>query len=286
MDSGAIVLPDQRSKPALDLHATISDDVHARRVESLLERLVAGDVYEANLTRRFVAKPCRPEHLFLNLAQHAPAPYAAYLETDFGHLVCNSPEGFLRLDTDGQVSTFPIRERGLVALTLITTSVCEMSFTATIKSELEHLMVVDLLRNDLGRVCEAGSIRCGRLFDLVAYPGVWHMVTEISGQLRPELTRAQLLAATLPAGSITGAPKRSAVRHIHRLEQEQRGPYCGIVLVATDEGSLIANVIIRTALCGENETVLQTGGGIVLDSDPRRECAETWLKLGNFSSRK
>ncbi len=284
IDSEAIVLPNQRQKPALDLRATISDKVHAQRIESLLERSIAGDIYEANLTRRFVAEPCDPERLFLDLAQHAPAPYAAYLKTDFGHLVCNSPEGFLRLDTEGRVSTFPIKGTRPRDPDSEHDERLRAELSSDLKERAEHLMVVDLLRNDLGRVCEAGSIHCGPLFDLVGYPGVWHMVTEIRGQLLPELTRAQLLAATLPAGSITGAPKRAAVQHIHRLEQEPRGPYCGIILVATDEGDLIANVIIRTALCDNNETIVQTGGGIVLDSDPQRECAETWLKLGNFAS--
>ena len=110
------------------------------------------------------------------------------------------------------------------------------------------------------------------------------MVTAIRGQLLSHLTRAELLAATLPAGSITGAPKRAAVQQINRLERAPRGPYCGIILVAADDGSMVANVIIRTALCGEHDTVVQAGGGIVLDSDPRLECAETWLKLGNFAS--
>ena len=284
IDSGEVALPVQRSKPALDLRATVSDDVHAQRIETLLERLVAGDVYEANLTRRFIASPCDPECLFLDLAQHAPAPYAAYLETDFGHLVCNSPEGFLRLDPDGQVSTYPIKGTRPRSADAHDDLRLRDELRSDLKERAEHLMVVDLLRNDLGRVCEAGSVRCGPLFDLVGYPGVWHMVTEIRGQLLPEMSRAQLLAATLPAGSITGAPKRAAVQQIHRLEQGPRGPYCGIILVATDQGSLIANVIIRTALCAEHETVLQTGGGIVLDSHPGRECAETWLKLGNFAS--
>ena len=282
LPSERVVRPAGRTRPQLKLTPTVADDEHADRIRSLKERLRAGDVYEANLTRTFAGAPCDPSELFLDLAAHAPAPYAAYLEAPQGALVCNSPEGFLRLDPSGQVRTFPIKGTRPRSDDPVLDGVFREQLAADPKERAEHLMVVDLLRNDLGSICSPGSITCGPLFELVAYPGVWHMVTEVRGQLPAGMTRAQLLAATLPAGSITGAPKRAAVQQIHRLERAARGAYCGVVVLATDDGALIANVMIRTAVCSPERTLVQTGGGIVLGSDPGLECAETWLKLSNF----
>jgi para-aminobenzoate synthetase component 1 len=281
--SEQLELPVGRSKPSLGLQAEVSDAVHGARIKALHERLVAGDVYEANLTRRFFAPPVDPLNLFLDLAEHAPAPYAVFFESAFGSLVSNSPEGFLRLTADGEVSTYPIKGTRRRGETAAVDAAMQAELRADEKELAEHLMVVDLMRNDLGRVCAPGTVNCGELFEVVPFPGVWHMVTRVSGRLRPGMSRGELLAATLPAGSITGAPKRAAVQQIHRLEAGPRGPYCGIFLVAPDDGSLAANILIRTAVCGAQKTLLQAGGGIVLDSDPGRECEETWLKLGNFA---
>jgi para-aminobenzoate synthetase component 1 len=281
--TASVVCPKGRPKPQIALRADDSEAVHRGRIETLHERLVAGDVYEANLTRRFTGDPLDPMALFLSLAEHAPAPYAAWFETPFGALVSNSPEGFLRVEPSGRVATFPIKGTRPRGASASEDERHRAELRADPKELAEHLMVVDLLRNDLGRICAPGSVTCGELFEVVPFPGVWHMVTRVSGQLRHGMDRAAVLGATLPAGSITGAPKRAAVQQIHRLEAGPRGPYCGILFMAPDDGSLVANVLIRTAVCGRDETVLQAGGGIVLASDPGLECRETWLKLSNFA---
>ena len=269
--------------PQLPLRPEDSEALHAERIRTLRERLVAGDVYEANLTRRFRGPAVEPRDLFRSLAQHAPAPYAAWFNTPAGAIVSNSPEAFLHLDAEGRVSTFPIKGTRPRHGDAERDEVLRRELRQDKKELAEHLMVVDLLRNDLGRVCRAGSVHCGELFEVVAYPGLWHMVTRISGRLRPEIDRASLLAQTLPAGSITGAPKRAAVQQIQALEAGPRGPYCGVFVVAPDDGSMTASVLIRTALCGPDDTVVQAGGGIVLGSKPDAECRETWLKLRNFT---
>jgi para-aminobenzoate synthetase component 1 len=283
LPSSDVELPEGRAKPALSLRAEDSDEVHAGRVEALKKQLVAGEVYEANLTRRFTADAVDPGELFLDLAEHAPAPYAVFFETPFGALVSNSPEAFLRLSALGELSSFPIKGTRPRGHDGPTDERLRAELRADEKELAEHLMVVDLMRNDLGRVCEAGSVNCGELFEVVPFPGVWHMVTRVSGQLGQQFDRADLLAMTLPAGSITGAPKRAAVQHIARLEAGPRGPYCGVFIIAPDDGSLLANVLIRTAVCSPEKTLLQAGGGIVLASESERECQETWLKLRNFS---
>ena len=136
-----------------------------------------------------------------------------------GRWCATHQRGFLRLDPSGQVRTFPIKGTRPRSDDPVLDEALREQLAADPKERAEHLMVVDLLRNDLGSICSPGSITCGPLFELVAYPGVWHMVTEVRGQLPAGMTRAQLLAATLPAGSITGAPKRAAVQQIHRLER-------------------------------------------------------------------
>jgi para-aminobenzoate synthetase component 1 len=283
LESSDVELPSGRAKPALGLRADDNDEVHAGRVEALKEQLIAGEVYEANLTRRFTADAVDPSELFLDLAEHAPAPYAVFFETPFGALVSNSPEAFLRLSAEGELSSFPIKGTRPRGHDGPTDERLRAELRVDEKELAEHLMVVDLMRNDLGRVCQAGSVNCGELFEVVPFPGLWHMVTRVSGQLSPRFDRADLLAMTLPAGSISGAPKRAAVKHIAHLEAGPRGPYCGIFIIAPDDGSLLANVLIRTAVCSPDQTVLQAGGGIVLGSQPERECQETWLKLRNFS---
>jgi para-aminobenzoate synthetase component 1 len=261
-----------------------ADPLHRARVAALGPLLHAGEVYEVNLARRFGrAVQNDPLHLFNAVVHRTPAPYAALIPgVGERWLVGTSPEGFLHLSPSGSVSTWPIKGTR-PRRTDPAADLAERQALRTDPKELaEHLMVIDLMRNDLGRVAQAGSVTTGELFETVAYPKVWHMMTRVSAQLRPEIDRAALLAQTLPAGSITGAPKQAACHFIEAFEEAPRGPYCGTVICAEDNGALTANVIIRTGLWQPNRLVVQTGGGIVLDSDPEREVAETWLKLSSF----
>ena len=184
---------------------------------------------------------------------------------------------------DGVLQTSPIKGTRARGLDKPSDEAQRQALLADPKERAEHLMVVDLLRNDLGRVSRPGSVRCTRPFEAVAFPEVWHLVTQVISTVSSEFDRAEVLSRLLPGGSITGAPKRAACQWIERLENRARGPYCGHVIAAFDDGSLEANIIIRSALCQADETLVQTGGGIVLDSDPERECAETWLKLASFT---
>ena len=269
--------------PSLRFAADEPDQIHKERVEALHPGLVHGEVYQANLTRAFRAEAVDGASLFLSLAAHSPAPYAAYLPTPFGQLVCNSPEQFLSWNEKGTLQTSPIKGTRPRGADSASDESQRQALLADPKERAEHLMVVDLLRNDLGRVSEPGSVRCERLFDAVPFPVVWHLVTQVTSQVMPALDRAHVLSQMLPAGSITGAPKRAACQWINRLEGRTRGPYCGHILAAFDDGSMEANIIIRSALCQSDETVVQTGGGIVLDSESERECEETWLKLASFT---
>jgi len=265
-------------------------DRHLAAVRRALEYIHAGDIYQVNLARRLACvsatrpgeAPGRP--LFERLEATAPAPYAIWLaDGESGTaLVGHSPERFLRLGTDGQIETWPIkgtRPRGHGGAADPNAE----ALLASAKDRSEHVMIVDLERNDLGRVCRTGSVRVEGLCRLLSLPTVHHMVTTVRGQLRPEVGLPALLRATFPGGSVTGAPKIRAMEIIAELESARRGPYTGASGWLGAAGDLDLAVAIRTALIREGQLVLWVGGGIVADSDPEAELAETWDKARAFS---
>jgi para-aminobenzoate synthetase component 1 len=262
---------------------------HLASVAKALEYIRAGDIYQVNLARRLgCAYPVRPGQapgasLLLRLEALAPAPYAFWLadgETGSA-LLGNSPERFLHRAVDGMVSTSPIKgtrprdpgapERNARAL------------AASAKDWAEHVMIVDLERSDLGRVCRTGSVaivELGRMLDL---PTVHHLESTVRGWLRPGVGLPELLRATFPGGSVTGAPKIRAMEIIEELEPARRGPYCGATGWLGAGGDLDLAVAIRTAVLRDGRLTLWVGGGIVADSLPEAELAETWDKARAFS---
>jgi para-aminobenzoate synthetase component 1 len=252
----------------------------ARRV---LEYLRAGDVYQVNLARR-VSAPFggAPVELAAALRARAPAPFGAFIAAGDGDaaLVGNSPERFLALDGRGAVETRPIkgtRARGGDP------AAARAALLASAKDRAEHVMIVDLERNDLGRVCETGSVVVDGVARVLDLPTVHHLVTTVRGRLRADVGLAALLAATFPGGSITGAPKRRAVQIIDALEPWARGPYTGATGWLGAAGDLDLAVAIRTALVSGGRLSLSLGGGIVADSTPEDEWAETEVKARAFA---
>jgi para-aminobenzoate synthetase component 1 len=240
-------------------------------VRTIREAVAAGDVYQVNLTRRLSA-PLPPDADVLSLgtalAGGNPAPHAAVVRLpDQGvHVASASPERFLR--REGRlVTSQPIKGTARHA----------DGFLA--KDRAENVMIVDLVRNDLGRVCEWGSVEVPALCAVEAHPGLVHLVSTVRGRLRPGVGWPELLDATFPPGSVTGAPKLAAMDLIRRLEPVDRGPYCGAVgWVDADAGVGDLNVAIRTFWFEAGELHLGTGGGITWGSDPTGEWAETELK--------
>jgi len=230
-----------------------------------------GDVYQVNLTRRLSAPaPVAAEIAALGAALAAgnPAPYSAVVrlpEADL-HVASASPECFLaRRGRD--VQSRPIKG----------TAGTSRGFLG--KDRAENVMIVDLVRNDLGRVCEYASVRVPALCAVEAHPGLYHLVSTVAGRLRRSVGWPELVAATFPPGSVTGAPKLAALDHIAKLEPVPRGPYCGAVgWVDADTGEGELNVAIRTFWIEGGELHLGTGGGITWDSTPEGEWAETELK--------
>ncbi len=240
-------------------------------VRAIRRSIAAGDVYQVNLTRRLSAPfPVGGDVAALGatLAEGNPAPYSAVVRLP--HLECEvasaSPERFLRRDGD-LVRSAPIKGTASEPAGL------------TAKDHAENVMIVDLVRNDLGRVCEFGSVEVPSLMALEQHPGLVHLVSTVEGRLRPECGWAEAIAATFPPGSVTGAPKLAALDHIAALEPVDRGVYCGAVgWVDADRRQGDLNVAIRTFWVQEGALHFGTGGAITWDSDPDDEWAETELK--------
>jgi para-aminobenzoate synthetase component 1 len=250
---------------------------HLARVGRIRDYLAAGDVYQVNLARRLVARataPGDPLALFTALTEVAPAPYGALLEADGVTVISGSPERFLA-SVGGRIETRPIKgtsPRGPHGAS---------ELAASAKDAAEHLMIVDLERNDLGRVAVTGSVAVDELGYIVELPALYHKVSRVSARPRAGLGYGELLRATFPGGSITGAPKVRAMQLIAELEPAQRGPYCG-ALGYFGRGGFDLAIAIRIGALVRDELRVHVGGGIVADSDPEAELAETETKAAGW----
>ena len=253
-------------------------DTYGVGLQRIQEHLAAGDIYQANLTLPYSAPFAGPAWaLCQRLARRHPVPYTAYFDGGNFQIVANSPEMFLRV-RDRAVETRPIkgtRPRGSDAAA-DRTLIAELC--ADEKERAEHLMIVDLERNDLGRVCDYGSVRVETLMAVESHPSIHHLVSSVRGRLRDDVTLADVLRATFPGGSITGAPKQRAMQILAALEPWPRGPYCGAFGVFDPGGDVELGLAIRTAVVRDGQVRWHAGGGIVVDSVAEREWEEAWLK--------
>lgn len=238
-------------------------------VGRVLEHLRAGDCYQVNLTRRLETDDVPdPASLFRALVARNPAPHAALVRIGDVAVLSASPESFLRRDGRA-ISTRPIKG----------TSASADSLLRSEKDRAENVMIVDLARNDLGRVCEYGSVRVPELCVLETHPGLHHLVSTVSGTLRADVGVGDVIRATFPPASVTGCPKPRVLEIIETLEPVRRGVYCGAVgFVDADRDVIDLNVAIRTFTLTGGRTYLGVGGAIVADSDPGAEWEETELK--------
>ena len=215
--------------------------------------------------------------MYARLRQRNPAPFAGYFDLGDHAIMSASPERFLRVQ-DGEVETRPIKGTRPRGKTPDEDQRLAQDLRTSAKDRAENVMIVDLLRNDLGRVCEYGSVRVEALCRLESHPFVHHLVSEVRGRLRAEFGPIDLLRASFPGGSVTGAPKIRAMEIITELEQTARGPYCGCLGYLGFDGSMDMNLLIRTFVHGQGWLHASVGGGIVADSTPEKEYAETWHK--------
>jgi para-aminobenzoate synthetase component 1 len=238
-------------------------------VRDIVELVRAGECYQVNLTRRLTSDAAAdPVALFAALVRHHPAPHAALLRGGRAAVVSASPERFLRRDGDA-VETRPIKG----------TAGERAGLMRSAKDRAENVMITDLSRNDLGRLCVPGSVAVPALCAPEAHPGLWHLVSTVTGRLRPGIGTGALVRATFPPASVTGAPKPRVLQAIEDLEPVTRGVYCGAVgWIDADRAALELNVAIRTFQIVGGRTHLGVGGGITADSDPAAEWQETELK--------
>ncbi|MFO0851195.1 MAG: aminodeoxychorismate synthase component I [Gemmataceae bacterium] len=252
-------------------------------VRRAIEYIRAGDIFQVNLSQRLLAPLTEhPLDLYGRLRQASPAPFACYFDAGDFQIASASPERFLQVSPDGWVSTKPIKGTRPRGMTSVEDAALLRDLTTSPKDRAENVMIVDLLRNDLGRVCEFGSVTVPKVCEVESYRDVHHLVSEVRGRLRAGLTPFDLLRAAFPGGSVTGAPKVRAMEIIAELEPTARGPYCGSVGFVGFDGSMDTNILIRTFTAGRGWVQFPVGGGIVADSDPEREYEETLHKAAGL----
>jgi para-aminobenzoate synthetase component 1 len=249
-------------------------------VEAVRDAIARGEIYQANLTRR-LATPFRGDAWPLHrlLAAGDPSLFAAYLDLGEGRAIASaSPEAFLRLDARGGVRTDPIKGTRRRGRTRAQDRALACELLASEKDRAENVMIVDVLRNDLGRVCVPGSVRVPRLCRLERTDAVQHLVSTVVGRLAPGRDAFDLLANAFPGGSITGAPKIRAMELLDTLEPVERGPYTGALGWIGADGAMATSILIRTFVADGRELSLHVGGGMTWRSDPAAEWDETVAK--------
>jgi para-aminobenzoate synthetase component 1 len=255
-------------------------------VRRALDYIVAGDIYQVNLSQRFqLPLPGGPLETYLELRRRNPAPFAAYLNLPQAQVLSASPERFLRFDAASRrIQTRPIKGTRPRGRTAGEDEALARELLASGKDRAENVMIVDLERNDLGRVAAVGSVRVSELAALETFPTVFHLTSTVEATLREGGDAIDLLRATFPGGSITGAPKIRAMEIIDELEPTARGVYTGAIGRVGFDGSLDLNIAIRTIIAKDGTAYFQAGGGIVADSDPESEYEETLHKAMGLAS--
>ena len=272
-------MPDVDGADEIGLRSSFTHAAYREAVARVREYILAGDIFQANISQRLEAPIAEtPWHLYRRLRALNPAPFAAYLDFEGMVVASASPERFLKLDDARRLETRPIkgtRPRGVGPEHDLALGV---ALTESTKDRAENLMIVDLLRNDLSRVCAPGSVRVPELFGLEHHATVHHLVSTVTGELAGDADMFDLLRATFPGGSITGAPKIRAMEIIAEIEPSRRGVYCGAIGYLSSTGALDTSIVIRTYLALGNRVYFSVGGGIVADSDPDDEYRETLHK--------
>ena len=272
--------------PLEQWHWHSSREAYSNGVQRIRDLIAAGDLFQANLTACCsTAWPPKqsPLDLFLRLRRHAPAPFAGLLigsgEAMHEAVLSTSPERFLLMEPNGRIQTRPIKGTRPRDNDPARDADLAAELVCSPKDRAENVMIVDLLRNDLGRVCRPGSIHVPQLLGLESYAAVHHLTSVVEGELRKGLTWVDLLQACWPGGSITGAPKLRACQRLHDLEPTSRGPYCGSLIQLDWTGRFDSNILIRSLLRVGNTLRAHAGCGIVADSDPINEAEEFGWKL-------
>ncbi len=271
--------------PAISAKSNVSRSDYLRMIDAIKEEIRSGNTYQANLTRQIEAElpsNAEPAAIFGRLRSRHPAPFSAYISRPGSTVISASPERFFKIES-GKISASPIKGTRPRGSTPDSDDELRKELLKSEKDRAENTMIVDLLRNDLGRVCEFGSVTVEKLCEIEEHPSLFHLVSTINGKLRGGLKFGEIIEALFPCGSITGAPKLSTMKIINRLEPNPRGLSMGAIgyyLPASfGLGEMIdLSVAIRTMVIRDGVASFNVGGGIVIDSDPQKEWDETVTK--------
>ncbi len=288
---GSVTAPENKKsshspKPPLKLLSAVTSNMdlphYSQAFDKIKRYIFNGDCYQVNLAQRFSVKAKGDAWLaYKKLREISPAPFMAYLNLPKMQVLSSSPERFLQI-TDQHVETRPIKG------TRPRTENAEQDYAnakelvESVKDQAENLMIVDLLRNDISKNCEVGSVKTNNLFSLQSFANVHHLVSTVTGTLLKGKTAIDLLSGCFPGGSITGAPKLRAMEIIEELEPHRRGLYCGSIGYIGFDGNMDTNIAIRTMVFADNEISFYAGGGIVADSEMTKEYQETWDKASSM----
>jgi para-aminobenzoate synthetase/4-amino-4-deoxychorismate lyase len=276
--SGAKQVVKFSSLTSHELTLDIAEEKYCGRILEIKERIAAGDTYQVNFTDK-ISFPLEksPAAIFKNLAKRQPVSYSAFLNAADHHVLSFSPELFFRTE-NGKITTRPMKGTTSRGLDLQEDSLAMLWLQNDEKNRAEHVMIVDLLRNDLGRICETGSIHVDGLFSIEKYQTLFQMTSTVSGTLREGIGYYDIFKSLFPSGSVTGAPKVRTMEIIHELERSPRGIYAGAIGFIAPQGKSVFNVAIRTLVMKDGRAQMGVGGGIVADSDPEDEYRECLLK--------
>ncbi len=265
---------------------------YLEQVDRIKQYIRDGDVFQANLSRLWQIKieaAVTDADLFNHLSKSNPASFAALIKMDKATIISSSPERLVR-SKNNRVETRPIAGTRPRSSEDITDAALADELLAHPKEQAEHIMLIDLERNDLGRICKPGSIKVNELMMLESYQHVHHIVSNVQGEIRDDVTPADIIRAVFPGGTITGCPKVRCMEILAEMEKESRGAYTGSVGYINRDGSLDFNILIRTMVREADSITIRAGGGIVADSDPQHELEETRAKakglLRVFENRK
>jgi len=261
-----------------NLTSNFSRHDYLQTVRRAIDYIAAGDVYQVNLSQRLLHPATGSTvDLYLRLRERNPAPMAGYLDGGDWQLASASPERFLRV-ANRSVETRPIKGTAALTRDRAADRAAAQRLLISPKDRAENVMIVDLLRNDLGRSCEPGSVRVAQLCGPESYAWIQHLVSVVEGTLRDNVPPIELLKGAFPGGSVTGVPKIRAMQIIAELEPTVRGPYCGSLGYFGIGGQMDTSILIRTITAARGWWQIPVGGGIVADSEPEREYEETWHK--------
>ncbi|MDF2676882.1 MAG: pabB [Bacillota bacterium] len=260
------------------VNSNFEKEKYLQAISKVIQYIIEGDIYIANLTQRLEIKSEKePYEMFKKLRIINPSPFGAYLNYDNFQVVCSSPERFLKMKNN-HIETRPIKGTRKKVSDEKENLKLKEELQQSEKDKSELLMIVDLERNDLNKVCTKGSVKVTELFTIEEYATLYHLVANIVGELKDDLTVMDLIKATFPGGSITGAPKKRAIEIIDELENGQRGIYTGTIGYISLDGSCDLNIVIRTALFKDGIYSLGVGGGITYESELNFEYEETLQK--------